>query len=342
MSSKSINCPICNENSEMLETGSEIRAIRCPICGEFDIEYTHGNFPELTEKDRAILKTYYYKTKPKQPEEKRRPALTMENKTSFVKNIVSPSTLNEKINYVIKYIADNTIFFHDIVPIDRKHGHRLFFCKDEDELNQILNDIAERGYITENSIRISVFDTMGEQTPPRPIVMTSDGLKYAETLQNRIDSQQCFVAMWFNEKTTPILQKIEKAITGNPDADKTSSEYGANYKMMRIDQKEHNDYIPSEIISEIKRSRFMIADLTGYRGGVYYEAGYAEGLGIPVILTCNENWLEEKKDENGNIIQNGVHFDLKQKNILFWNDDNLEQFQRNLVARIGEIVGFYQ
>ena len=33
--------------------------------------------------------------------------------------------------------------------------------------------------------------------------------------------------------------------------------------------------IPSEIISEIKRSKFMIADLTGYRGGVYYEAGFA-------------------------------------------------------------------
>ena len=50
---------------------------------------------------------------------------------------------------------------------------------------------------------------------------------------------------------------------------------------------------------------------------------------------------EDQKDADGNITRNGVHFDLRQKNILFWNNDNLEQFQRNLVARIGEVVGFY-
>ena len=74
----------------------------------------------------------------------------------------------------------------------------------------------------------------------------------------------------------------------------------------------------------------MIADLTGNRGGVYYEAGFAEGLGIPVILTCKENEIDN------------VHFDLKQKNILIWTDENLKtgEFQRKLVARIVEVIGF--
>ncbi len=37
--------------------------------------------------------------------------------------------------------------------------------------------------------------------------------------------------------------------------------------------------------------RFMIADFTGHRGGVYFEAGFAHGLGIPVIWTCREDQL---------------------------------------------------
>ena len=57
---------------------------------------------------------------------------------------------------------------------------------------------------------------------------------------------------------------------------------------MRIDQKEHLNRIDDEIIAEIRRTRFLVADCTqgetGPRGGVYYEAGFAHGLKIPVVM----------------------------------------------------------
>ena len=73
----------------------------------------------------------------------------------------------------------------------------------------------------------------------------------------------------------------------------------------------------NRVINQIKESRFLIADLTcdkkdGMRGGVYYEAGLAEGLGMPVILTC------EKEAHN----QGLVHFDLKQFNTILWYIDD--------------------
>ncbi len=43
----------------------------------------------------------------------------------------------------------------------------------------------------------------------------------------------------------------------------------AGYKPLRIDTKEHANKICDEIISEIRRSRFLVADYTGHRGGVY-------------------------------------------------------------------------
>src|SRR5690606_9953583 len=77
-------------------------------------------------------------------------------------------------------------------------------------------------------------------------------------------SQQAFVAMWFDDSMKDAYEKgIAPAIRD------------AGYEPLRIDQKDHNNKIDDEIIAEIRRSRFVIADFTqgdsGARGGVYYE-----------------------------------------------------------------------
>jgi hypothetical protein len=51
----------------------------------------------------------------------------------------------------------------------------------------------------------------------------------------------------------------------------------------------HNNKIDDEIVAEIRRSKFLLADFTcekeKVRGGVYFEAGFGMRLGIPVIWT---------------------------------------------------------
>ena len=89
---------------------------------------------------------------------------------------------------------------------------------------------------------------------------------------------------------------------------------------MRIDKTEHNDKICDRIISEIRTSGLVIADFTGQRGGVYFEAGYAMGLGIPVIWTCRSSDVD------------GLHFDTRQYNHISW--DSAEDLRIKLVNRI--------
>ena len=91
-----------------------------------------------------------------------------------------------------------------------------------------------------------------------------------------------------------------------------------------INEKEHTKLIVPEIFSEIRKSCFVIADLTKNRGGVYYEAGYAEGLGKQVILTC------KNKDRNK------IHFDVAQKNTIFWDDEG--ELEKRLSSLISEII----
>ncbi|PZM10165.1 nucleoside 2-deoxyribosyltransferase [Rhizobium tubonense] len=159
------------------------------------------------------------------------------------------------------------------------------------------------------------------------ISLTFDGYSHLEQLKaNPRASLQAFVAMWFGIEVAEAYKNgIGPAIID------------AGYRPMRIDQKEHNNKIDDEIIAEIRRSRFVVADFTcGLvfsertqtaipRGGVYYEAGFAQGLGIPVIWTCREDHIEH------------VHFDTRQFNHITWKTP--EELREKLKNRIGAVIG---
>jgi hypothetical protein len=120
---------------------------------------------------------------------------------------------------------------------------------------------------------------------------------------------RCFVAMWFSDETRAAYEGgIEPAVSL------------AGFKPIRIDLKEHNNEIPDEIIAEIRNSEFMVADFTGQRAGVYYEAGFAMGLGRKVIWCC-------RKDEISKL-----HFDTNHKNHIVWQTP--EELRERLYARI--------
>ena len=99
----------------------------------------------------------------------------------------------------------------------------------------------------------------------------------------------------------------------------------AGYTPLRIDQKEHANKIDDEIIAEIRKSKFLVADLTGNRGGVYYEAGFAYGLGLTVIYCCREDALKD------------VHFDIRQFNTIVWSEPS--ELRTALKTRIEAILG---
>ena len=93
----------------------------------------------------------------------------------------------------------------------------------------------------------------------------------------------------------------------------------------RIDAKEHINGISDEILAEIRRSRFLVADYTLTNNGVYFEAGVAVGLGIPVIGTCRADHLDK------------LHFDIKHINTLKW--ETPAQLARDLTKRISGVIG---
>ena len=149
--------------------------------------------------------------------------------------------------------------------------------------------------------------------------LTVAGYKRLEVLSSTYTpSDQAFVAMWFNDlMKEPYENGIEPGIRD------------AGYESFRVDQKEHNNKIDDEIIAGIRESKFVVADFTqgedGARGGVYYEAGFAKGLGREVIFMCHENSV------------NSLHFDTRQYNHIVW--ETPEELRKQLTNRIRAVVG---
>lgn len=108
---------------------------------------------------------------------------------------------------------------------------------------------------------------------------------------------RCFVAIWFDDSMRdPYELGFAKGIKD------------AGCEPVRIDQKQSNKGISDEIMAEIRRAQFTVADFTGQRQNVYFEAGFARGLGREVIWCC-------RKDH-----ANKLHFDIGHLGHILWSD----------------------
>ena len=127
--------------------------------------------------------------------------------------------------------------------------------------------------------------------------------------------------MWFDTSMTNIYQNaIAPAIED------------AGYTPYRVDEDNHNNMIDNQIIAQIRQSHFIIADFTSEidkpRGGVYYEAGFAHGLGKEVIWTCRADVIDH------------IHFDTRQYNHIIWNENDLKALYDGIYNSIGANIGY--
>lgn len=159
--------------------------------------------------------------------------------------------------------------------------------------------------------------SIGHNRPLLYCTVTVAGHRQIAEQEINQSSDQVFVAMWFDPSMEETYEKgIHTAVRNT------------GYRPFRIDRKPDVDKIDDEIIGEIRRSRFLIADFTygdkGIRGGVYYEAGFALGLGLEVIRSCRADQIDD------------LHFDVNHHYHIAWNTP--EELQEGLEKRIRALM----
>ena len=90
-----------------------------------------------------------------------------------------------------------------------------------------------------------------------------------------------------------------------------------------------NDLSKAGVIDNIMRiavrdAKFVLVDLTHDNNGAYWEAGYAEGLGKPVIYLCEQGKFDAEK----------THFDTNHCTTVPWDRNDEEDFKSRLTATL--------
>lgn len=96
------------------------------------------------------------------------------------------------------------------------------------------------------------------------------------------------------------------------------------FELRRLDEKQPAGLIDNQLRVAIRQAKFVVADLTHGNLGAYWEAGFAEGLGKPVIYTC-------EKDHFHNV---RTHFDTNHHVTIIWDADELNKAGNELTATI--------
>jgi len=206
----------------------------------------------------------------------------------------------EKLDRTLEAIAVKTSQPGQRTQFTAQNDYPLVYAASPQEVFYYIGELANLGYVRQES-GVATILARGFQ---RLIEMQKSGRA----------SAFAFVAMWFAETMNDVYNNaIEPAIRE------------AGYKPIRVDRIEHVNRIDDEIIGRIKASRFIVADFTGHRQGVYFEAGMMLGLGRTVIWMCKDEELAKS------------HFDTRQYN--FINYKSVEEARKRLYDRIMAIEG---
>jgi hypothetical protein len=276
------SCPICRKNAMHEFVGSSHQHnVECEFCGFYEITSTAESIFESKE-ERSLFP--YLSAHIRQNSSFQTPFQLDSKNWEYFAKAHKATPVIQKMDYILRLSAQRTehpgsqiSFFESDPP--------LIDAANLEEMLYLLRQIEELGYI---ELELT-------STSMRCIILAKGWERLQEQTEYGIPGR-CFVAMSFHDSLNEAYDEgIYPALKDDCGLDP-----------IRMDKEEHNEKICDKIIAEIRQSQFLIADFTLHRPGVYFEAGFALGLGRPVIWSCRKDELEN------------THFDTRQYNHIVW------------------------
>lgn len=298
------DCPICSSIVE--ESGRDGSAdsyhYKCSVCGPFTITRTalHNLRTErLTEKKSAIL-SHAIRRMQKQNSW---PEINPKILDIIMENNYLPSPAEQADNLIL-WIGDNIEAPGIEISVDPDLHKAIIGAVNNKNFHFIVSSLIKQGLV------LSQYDTA-----KRPVTLSFEGWQHYELIKRgALDSRKAFMAMPFGND---LIDKVYR------DYFKKAVEQ-TGFNLLRIDEKPKAGSIDDRLRVEIRTSRFLIAELTGGNHGAYWEAGFAEGLGKPVIYTCERSYFKNE----------GTHFDTNHLHTVLWEPNKLDEAAERLKITI--------
>jgi hypothetical protein len=293
-------CPICEaETLTKMEPRQDATYCECPRCLRYALSgtarvllasaHTHGRFA------RAKLSHSVYRM----ASSGQWPKLD----SAPVRNILEDPTLPapaEQLNNLVTYLAGT-----QADPGSRVHASHAAIAAvgavDFNGLGYIAQQAVQHGLVDGDVTPVTGLGQDSEDWVIEPLQLTIPGWDRAEALRRgHTTSRIAFMAMPFG------IDELDRLYREHfqPAVDTTG------FKLKRLDENQPAGLIDDRLRVEIRQCRFLIADLTHRNPGAYWEAGYAEGLGKPVIYTCVRSVFDDRTK--------GTHFDTNHHLTVIW------------------------
>jgi hypothetical protein len=258
--------------------------VTCKRCGNYKIDYFLVTSPPRLGEDTPLVSAAT-----RQASERDRP-LELDGSTDFdqLADAHRFSTVSQKVQMLLRAIAEKCERPGNPTRIIKRFDYPLADCQDSNELDMYLGYLSDKGLI-------AFAGGPGDEPSYWP---TIDGWQTLEpTLRPGGEAGRCFVAMWFDDSMDSVYNEgIAKGITD------------AGCKPYRVKEDPINKGVSDHILAEIRRSQFVVADFTEQRSSVYFEAGFAHGIGREVVWCCRQDQISS------------LTFDTKHLGHIAWKD----------------------
>lgn len=226
-----------------------------------------------------------------------------------------PRTISDRLDRALLNLGRLSPTLGTSIDLVDRTREPVLFSTTDDEAFYMVGALQEIGWVKADC-------TMGWQARVELTPRGWERVAEIESGSSRSARDPVFVAMWFGDDATSETCSYMTTLFN----DHIRSAVGlAGYRGERVDTSPDNDFVMDRILGMIRVAPFVVADFTGNRGGVYFEAGFARGLGTPVIHTCRDAHFED------------AHFDIKQINTIVWTspEDLAEKLYYRIIGTLG-------
>ncbi len=239
----------------------------------------------------------------------------------------------ETANNLIIYLGDNLYSPGDTIKVPAVSEIKdsrslygtlgLYIGNEAQDLNFLITSLGQQNLLKVINQKGSGGreTTIGHQPIPEQISLTLSGWERFEEIKRSVkDSRKAFIAMQFidpkkEETEDYFFQKHLFREYLVPAAKMTGYDLA---NPLASNPKAGNIHARLEV--EIRSSRFVVAELSHHNNGAYWEAGFARGLGKPVIYMYNREIGGSERP----------HFDVGSDQIIFWEKDKPEDAAEQL------------
>jgi hypothetical protein len=218
-------------------------------------------------------------------------------------------SLSEQSDNFVRWIGDNVSVGGQYIDVDKYAGPAIVGSATFEEFELVFRHLRDKGIIEHKTGTGNIW--------VKVTLSFAGWERYDELKRSTSDNRKALMAMQYNNKP---LADIFESVFRNAVA-KTG------FELFRlVDTPQPAGLIDDDLRVKIRASRFLIADLTDGNAGAYWEAGYAEGLGRPVIYTCKKEVFENPKS--------CPHFDTNHHLTILWDSDKPQEAGEKLKSTI--------